>query len=104
MITITEIVTLTFTVYYGAKERILGQFLTNKQTERILQVLGPMTQDIKHAVIDNRRYPHWPFAHTLPVKKTTSFKCMADNEMEVSSQCPTVDLQAGLQITLQSKC
>lgn len=53
MITITEIVTLTFTVYYGVKERILGQFLTNKQTERILQVLGPMTQDIKHAVIDN---------------------------------------------------
>ena len=54
---ITEIMTLKFNVQFGAKVRLLGQFLTNKQIVRVLQVLGPMTQDIKHAVIDNRAYP-----------------------------------------------
>lgn len=57
MITITEIMTLKFNVQFGAKVRLLGQFLTNKQIVRVLQVLRPMTQDIKHAVIDNRAYP-----------------------------------------------
>lgn len=33
MITITEIVTLKYTVYSGIKMRILGQLLTNRQKE-----------------------------------------------------------------------
>lgn len=41
----------------------MGQFLN-----RIFQVLGPVTQDIKHAVIDNQGYPYWPFVLTLSIK------------------------------------
>lgn len=67
--TTTKIVTLKFTTYSGVKVRILGQFLTNKQTERVLQVLGPVTQDVKHAVIDKGGYLYWPFALTLSIKK-----------------------------------
>lgn len=33
MVTVTEIVTVKFTVYYGVKVKILGQFLTNKQKD-----------------------------------------------------------------------
>lgn len=62
-----KIITLKFPACSGVRIRILGQFLTNKQ--RVLQVLGPMTQDIKHAVIDKWEYPYWPFALTLPIKK-----------------------------------
>lgn len=42
------------------RRKFLGQFLENEQTEKVLQVLGPMTPDIKHAVFDNPGYPHWP--------------------------------------------
>lgn len=50
------------------RRRFLGQFPANEQTERVLQVLGPVTLDIKHAVIDNPGYPHWPLVLTLPIK------------------------------------
>lgn len=40
-------------IHARVRRKFFGQFLEKEQTERVLQVLGPMPLDIKHAVFNN---------------------------------------------------
>lgn len=71
----------------GVRIKFFGQFLEKEQTERVLQVLGPMPLDIKPAVLDNPRNPTG-LCSSSTYKTALPSNAMVVKEVEVPSSRP----------------